>query len=74
MATEKRFESRFEGPNNKGLRAKIRRAVAKESSNPARAAAVRRLVNDVAFMGAGRAILEQVACDYERAQKPGGPI
>lgn len=61
----KRFEDRFEGPSNKGLRAMIRRAVAGTKSCPAAAAAVRALAKKVALTAQGAALLELVARDYD---------
>jgi hypothetical protein len=67
MTNEKKYESRFEGPSNKGLRAKIRKATNEASSCPQAAAAVRSLADVVALTAQGRATLEQVARDYDPA-------
>lgn len=65
MAKEKKFEARFEGPSNKGLRAKIRKVANEAGSNPQAAAAVRALADSVALTVQGRHTLEQVARDYD---------
>ena len=61
MKTRK-FEARFEGQSNAGLRARIRKVV-----NGARdpGAAVRALAGSVALTERGKAILEDVAQDYD---------
>jgi hypothetical protein len=68
VMSEVKFERRFEGPSNKGLRAKIRRITNDAGSCPKAAAAVRSLSGTVALTALGRAILEQVARDYDPVQ------
>lgn len=61
----KKFEARFDGPANKGLRARIRRVTKRYYSNPARASAIRALAGKVALNARGLATLELVARDYD---------
>ena len=66
MKTRK-FEARFEGRHNTGLRAQIRNVV-----NGARdpGAAVRAIAGAVALTALGKAILEEVAQDYDLLNNP----
>ena len=63
----RKFEARFEGRHNTGLRAQIRNVV-----NGARdpGAAVRALAGAVALTALGKAILEEVAQDYDLLNNP----
>jgi hypothetical protein len=65
----KRFEARFEGPSNKGLRALIRKRVASEDSCPTRGHAVLSLASTIAFTAMGLHTLTEVACDYNTAEE-----
>jgi len=59
-----RYEKRFEGKDNAGLRAQIREATLGTRCGAANAAAVRALAGTVALTASGQATLEQVAADY----------
>lgn len=59
------FASRFAGPDNAGLRAKIRSVVASERCGLGNAKAVRLLLGVVTLTPFGQHTLEQVAGDYE---------
>lgn len=60
-----KFESRFSGASNKGLRAKIRRVANAAGSAPAAAHAVRGLASTVALTAQGRETLALVALDWD---------
>lgn len=63
---QRKFEARFEGPTNKGLRAKIRKVTGGARSCPRAAAAVRSLAETVTLTAQGLHTLELVARDYEQ--------
>lgn len=62
-----KFEKRFEGRDNAGLRAKIRAIVYEKSCGPLNEQAVLSLRRTVALTASGEATLRQVALDYRRA-------
>lgn len=63
----RRFEQRFEGKDNAGLRAEIRRVVSGAYCGPENGRIVRGLANRIALTAAGRSTLDAVAADYEAA-------
>lgn len=65
-----RFEQRFRGPNNAGLRARIRAAASKAQAAGADiAGAVEALGQTVALTARGRATFAEVVADYRAAWK-----
>ncbi len=63
----KRFEQRFEGPDNAGLRKLVREAVAEQPDAASRRRAVLSLARTVALTASGTHTLELVAADYADA-------
>jgi hypothetical protein len=59
----KKFEQRFEGTDNRGLRAEIRRVV-KHNEPSARYQAILNIAHRVALTASGRHTLKLVALDY----------
>jgi hypothetical protein len=63
----RRFEARFAGPANKGLRARIRRMSREDISTPEMARRVLALAHTIAFTAQGLHTLCEVAHDYDPA-------
>lgn len=59
-----KYERRFAGKDNAGLRAQIRSVVTHERCGQGNAQAVRSLASTVALSAFGKACLEDVAADY----------
>lgn len=68
----RKFELRFEGKSNAGLRKQIREAVSGHRCGDANAKSVLALDRTVALSASGRATLESVAEDYRRAGESRG--
>lgn len=62
--TTRKYEARFTGKDNAGLRKAIRDSVSGHRCGNANAAAVMSLARTVALTAGGLATLEQVAADY----------
>jgi hypothetical protein len=66
-----KFDRRFQGPDNAGLREKIREAAGRGSCGVSKAKAVLVLARTVALTTQGQKTLEEVANDYRCSAQRG---